>query len=452
MTTRPSEQTESEKPWHLRGNLAPVSDEIEAFDLPVEGAIPPELSGLYLRNGPNPVTGVSPHWFFGNGMIHGVRLERGRAAWYRNRYVKTPLLEQPDRPLVSGDGSIDRRNSSANTHVIAHAGKILALEEGHFPYWLTRELSTVGYWDFDGRLATAMTAHPKICPVTGEMLFFGYDFRPPYLTYHRVDADGKLAQSEPIAVPGPTMMHDWNVTRNHVVFMDLPVIFDLELAMRGTMPYRWSDEYGARLGVMPRHGSSEDVVWYEVEPCYVFHPMNAYEDGETIVIDVARFPSMWRKDSNDFDSATLHRWTIDRARGRVSEQPLDDRPAEFARVADRVVGLRHRFGYMMKTGRGAPGDGGFGSGLLKYDLESGRSWSHDFGPGRSGGEGVFAASAPGAGEDEGWLLTYVYDAARNASDLVILDAHDFEKPPVATVRLPRRVPAGFHGSWIPDPR
>ncbi|MGH7339261.1 MAG: carotenoid oxygenase family protein, partial [Candidatus Rokuibacteriota bacterium] len=329
---------ELEKPWHLRGNLAPVFDEIDAFDLPVEGAIPPELHGRYLRNGPNPKSGTSPHWFLGNGMIHGVRIEGGKAVWYRNRYVKTPLLDDPGQPMVDASGNVDRRRSAANTHVISHAGRIFALEEGHFPFELTPDLETAGYCDFGGKLATAMTAHPKICPETGELLFFGYSFRPPYVTYHRVDASGKLVQSEPISVPGPTMHHDWNVTRNHVVFMDLPVCFDLQLAMKGTMPYRWTPEYGARLGVMPRTGRDADVVWYEIEPCYVFHPMNAFEDGDRIVLDVSRYPHMWQSDSDDFAIARLWRFTIDRAAGKVIEEQLDDRACEFGRVADRVVG------------------------------------------------------------------------------------------------------------------
>ncbi len=439
-----------EKPWHLRENLAPIEDEIDAFDLPVDGAIPPELRGRYLRNGPNPKSGTSPHWFLGNGMIHGVRIAGGKAVWYRNRYVRTPLLERPDTPMIDGSGEIDRRNSTANTHVISHAGRILALEEGHFPFQLTADLETVGYFDFDGKLTTAMTAHPKVCAATGELLFFGYSWRPPYLTYHRADASGKLVQSEEITVPGPTMHHDWSVTRNHVVFMDLPVCFDLELAMKGTMPYRWQPEYGARLGVMPRTGRDADVVWYEIEPCYVFHPMNAFEDGDRIVIDVSRYPHMWQTDSDDFASATLWRFTIDRAAGKVIEQPLDDRPCEFGRVGDRVVGQRNRFGYAVRTGD-SPDGADFGNALLKYDLTAGKVEEHAFGRGLAAGEGVFVPAGPRAGEDEGFVITYVYDAARNGSDLVILDAQRFDAKPVATVHLPRRVPGGFHGSWVPDP-
>ena len=434
-------------PFHLQGNFAPVFDEVTLTDLPVTGALPKELNGRFFRNGSNPQTGTSPHWFLGNGMIHGVRLVNGRAVWYRNRYVRTTLFADSNAAAINPDGSTDLRASLANTHVVAHAGKILALEEGHLPWILSPELDTVGPHDFGGKLRTAMTAHPRICPVTGELLFFGYGALPPYLTYHRVAADGTLVQSEEITVKGPTMMHDWNVTRNFVVFMDLPMIFDLSLLANGGIPIRWSDDYGARLGVMPRNGSDKDVVWYEIDPCYVFHPMNSYEEGDTIVLDVARFQKLaFSPQDGDGTPAMLHRWTIDRKTGKVREQPLDDRPADFPRVADEKVGLKHRFGYM--TALGNDGMSEFGGELLKYDLQTGKSQSLRFGPGCGAGEAVFARA--GVGEDEGYLLTFVYDPARNASDLVIIDAQEFEKGPVARVHLPRRVPYGFHGSWIAD--
>jgi carotenoid cleavage dioxygenase-like enzyme len=432
-------------PFHLQGNFAPIFDEVTLTDLPVTGAIPKELNGRFFRNGSNPKSGTSGHWFMGNGMLHGVRLEAGRAVWYRNRYVRTPLLDDPNAAAMGPDGKTDMAASLANTHVVAHAGKILALEEGHFPWIVSKELDTVGVHDFGGKLKTAMTAHPRICPVTGELLFFGYGALPPYLTYHRVAKDGTLVQSEEITVKGPTMMHDWNITRNYVVFMDLPMVFDLSLLAQGGIPIRWSDDYGARLGVMPRNGANKDVVWYEIEPSYVFHPMNAYEDGDDIVIDVSRFKKLaFSPQDGEGTPAVLHRWVIDRKAGKVREQPIDDRPADFPRVADECVGLKHRYGYM--TGLASMDE--FGGQLFKYDLMSGRSETLQLPKGNGAGEPVFARA--GLGEDEGYVLTFVYDAARGASDLVIIDAQNFEKGPVAKVHLPRRVPYGFHGSWIAD--
>ena len=173
--------------------------------------------------------------------------------------------------------------------MVGHAGQILALEEGHFPYVLDGNLNTIGSTDYNGVLKGAFTAHPKICPTTGEMLAFGYAPLPPYLTYFRVSADGKMVQREEITVTGSTMMHDFNITENYVVFMDLPAVFDLNLAIEGKMPITWSDTYPARLGVMPRNGNDSQVKWYDINPCYVFHPMNSYEEGDKIILDVARF-------------------------------------------------------------------------------------------------------------------------------------------------------------------
>lgn len=446
----PQAAADESKPFHLKGNYAPVFDELTELDLPVTGAIPPELRGRFFRNGPNPVTGTSPHWFLGNGMIHGVELADGRASWYRNRWVRTPRFEDPERGSISNEGMIDRSRSLANTHVIRHAGLILALEEGSFPWIVSNELDTVGVHDFGGKLQSAMTAHPKLCPETGELLFFGYSVLPPYLVYHRVAADGTLVQSEEISVKGPTMVHDFNVTRSHVVFMDLPLVFDPALLQQGGLPIRWSDDYGARLGVMPRDGTDADVVWHEIDPCYVFHPMNAFDDGDRIVIDAARYPKLDFGVEFGDDYAMLHRWIIDRAGGKVIEQPLDDRPMEFPRVADGVVGLQHRYGYVVRSWGGTETMDQIGRELVKHDLVTGKSWTQRFAPGESAGEPVLASAPRAADEDAGWILTYVYDAARDTSDLVILDAVDFEKEPVARVHLPRRVPHGFHGSWIPD--
>ena len=443
----PTSLSKSSLPFHLHGNYAPVMAERTAFDLPVNGVVPQPLRGLYVRNGPNPKTGQSPHWFFGDGMLHGVELRDGRAVWYRNRWVRTRAFLE-DAPDMVSDGHRDITVGLANTHIIAHAGRMLALVETALPMEVTRELETRGCYDFGGRLTTGMTAHPKICPKTGELHFFYYSYMPPFLVYHRADARGRLVQTETIEVPGPTMMHDFAITDRHVVFMDLPIVFDLELALAGTMPYRWSDEYGARLGVMPRGGTNADVRWFEITPCYVFHPLNAHEDDHgAIVLDVVRYPELWRGGSSA-STATLYRWRIDLTGGRVSEQSLDDRPIEFPRCDERRIGLAHRYGYAVHTSKDPESNSG--SALVKYDLRNEKSFAHEFGPGRMAAEPLFVPSSADADEDEGWVMAYVYDASRDTSDLVILDAADFTGKPVATITLPQRVPFGFHGSWIPD--
>jgi carotenoid cleavage dioxygenase len=444
--------TIEELPLHLRGNWAPVQEERTITDLEVRGTIPAELDGRYVRNGANPITGFSDHPFLGDGMIHGIRLRDGQAEWYRNRYVQTPFVSQPDKPVIDmADSLTDMASSKANTNVVGHAGQLLALEEGHFPYVLDGNLETVGPTDFQGRLTGSFTAHPKVCGITGEMIGFGYSLMEPYLTYLRVSAAGELVQVENITVGGPTMMHDFNVTEHHAIFMDLPAVFDLELAMRGEMPIRWSDDYPARLGVMPRTGTDADVVWYDIDPCYVFHPMNAYEDDDQIVIDVARLDHIWRDGPMDFPEPALHRWTIDTTSGTVSDEQIDDLPAEFPRVPDARVGLEHQYGYMMANAAASAfeeplsADGA----ILKYDLGSGARDQINVGSGRLPGESSFVPKADATNEDDGYLMTFVFDANTNSSEYVIFDAGSMSDEPVATVHLPR-VPFGFHGNWVPS--
>ena len=439
-----------ETPSHLRGNGRPVTEERTLTDLKVTGHIPVGLDGRYIRTGPNPISGTSAHPFFGDGMVHGMRLREGKAEWYKNRYVQTPFITNSSVDILDPMVMMDMKSSKANTHVFGHAGKILALEEGHFPYELDGDLATVGPTDFDGVLKGSFTAHPKVCPETGELLAFGYSAMEPYLRYLRVSADGKLVQTEDITVTGPTMMHDFNVTRNHVIFMDLPAVFDMQLAMSGEMPIRWDDDYPARLGVMPRDGTDAQVKWYDINPCYVFHPMNSFEQGDKIIIDVARFSHIWRESAMDFPAPELWRWTINTTNGRVHEEQIDDRSAEFPRVADSVIGLEHRYGYMMSMSQpGTPDDPMSAAGaILKYNRETGERSDIELGQGRVGGEPVFVAADNTKSEDDGYLMTYVYDANTDESQFVIMDAASMDNEPVAAIDLPR-VPGGFHGNWIP---
>lgn len=429
---------------HTGSFYAPVEAEVEAFDLPVAGAIPPELAGRFVRNGPNARDGT-PHPFMAEGMLHGIRLENGAARWYRNRWVRTNSFET-GAPYVRANGTLDLTAGPANTNAIAHGGKLFALVESSFPYEITRELATVGAYDFGGKLATPFTAHPKRCPRTGELHAFGMSMRPPGLTYHRIDAAGALVESRAIPVRGVTMMHDFALTEKHVIFMDLPMVFDLARAVAGEMPYAWSDTYGARLGVLRRDDPVAEVEWFGIEPCYVFHVLNAYDDANEIVVDVVRYPELWRRSARTFEAAMLHRWTIDLTARRVRETRLDDTAIEFPRADERRLGSAYRFGYAAQWRAEER------AGIRKYDLANGTSAQHDFGPGRFTGEPVFVAApdGAGAGEDAGWLMAFVYDAARDASDFVILDASDMNRPPVATIALPQRVPAGFHGNWIDD--
>jgi carotenoid cleavage dioxygenase len=439
---------------YLTGNFGPVTDERDDDALEVTGAVPPELDGLLLRNGPDPIAPdpAAYHWFVGDGMLHGIELRDGRAR-YRNRWVRTDaaceaLGEQP--PAGQPADVFPGGSSVANTHVVAHAGRIFALVEVALPTEVRADLSTVGRHDYGGRLRSPFTAHPKIDPVTGEMHFFGYDIMgPPYLRYHVAGPDGELQRSVDITIPGPSMVHDFAITEHNVVFLDLPVVYDLALLGRQPFPASWDPAYGARVGVMPRDGGDADVRWSEIDLCYVYHPMNAYDDGDRVVLDVVRWPEMFATDPYGPGASaapTLDRWTIDPAAGKVIEERLDDRGQEFPRIDERRLGRRHRFGYAAEAEVSRAVDD-FGQ-LLQHDLDRGAVARHDFGPGTAAGEPLFVPSTPDAAEDEGWVLSVVYDATRDSSDLVILDATDFAGPAVATVHLRRRVPFGFHGSWV----
>jgi carotenoid cleavage dioxygenase-like enzyme len=443
---------------YLSGNFAPVTEEVTATDLPVVGQIPEVLNGRYLRNGPNPVTPPDPatyHWFVGTGMVHGIRLADGAAQWYRNRWVRNRSVAEALGETWAGGPVHGDMDAAPNTNVVGHAGRTLALvESGPVPYELTYELDTVGPTNLDGTLPAGYTAHPKLDPVTGELhamaYWWGWGNQVQYLV---IGPDGRVTRTVDIPTKGPTMMHDFSLTEGHVVVYDQPVIFDLDEAMQGaSFPYRWDDDYGSRLGVMPRRGDAADVKWFDVDPCYVFHPMNAYDDGDRIVLDVVRHPRMFDRVRNGPDEGkpTLHRWTIDQTGAKVIEEQLDDRAQEFPRVDERRVSRSHRFGYAASADDTVMAGAPQRPGLIKYDFQRGTSEFHPFPPGSGPAEGVFVPASPDAGEDDGYVMAIVYDVQRDGSDLVILAAQDFTGEPVARVQLPQRVPFGFHGNWVAD--
>jgi len=350
-------------------------------------------------------------------MLHAIRLDGGHARGYRNRWIDAP--------------------TTANTSIVRHAGRLLALAETTAPVEIDAALRTRGRFDFGGALTRGMTAHPKTCPLTGELRFFTYALQAPHLVYYRADASGVLLQAEPIVVGSPTYMHDFAITEQHTLFFDMPVLYR---GWRDPEPIRWDPSYGARLGVLPRAGRGDEVRWFEVAPGSIGHTVNAWEDGSTIVLDVVRAA---RPDA----PTCLHRYELDLARGSVREHALDGRHVEFPRIDERRTGRQHRHAFALELGafvNGAPTQ----TVLRRYDLASGRSTAHDFGPGRVGGEAVFVPAGPDSGEGEGHLLTLVHDAARGASELLVLDACDLAAPPAASVRLPRRVPFGIHGQWF----
>jgi carotenoid cleavage dioxygenase len=435
-------------PWWLQNGYEPVTDELTAVDVPVRGAIPPELSGLYVRNGSNPLKSDSPHWFFGDGMVHGVRFERGKVLWYRNRYVRTPLYE---RGYSFGEGGPPAGgNNQSNVSCVYHGGRLLTSGEIGFPYELDpTDLSTVGVYDFNGKLPTAFTAHPKIDPQTGDMHCFGYWFTPPYLTYHVVNVTGRIVHSQQIRVAKPTMIHSFAITERDAVFWECPVVFDFQAAIDGALnPFKWQPEYGARIGVLPLGGNARDIRWVEIDPCYVFHEVNAYRDGDDVVIDVCRHDSMFA--DNDLGDAplNLHRWRVNTAGTQLAfrDERVSERDVELPSHDRRFTGRPYRYGWFVDTREHPDTPDLAGTACIDYRTGTIRAW--DPGPTRHANEAFFVPGGPGEGE--GWLLTFVYDRATQQSDLVILDALNVTKGPIAEIRMPRRVPHGFHAVWIPD--
>ena len=386
----------------------------------------------------------------------------------------------------------DNVDFAANTHVIQHAGSTLALvEAGSSPYELTEELDTVGPTDFDGTLRTGLlpagySAHPHEDPDTGELHTVSYN----WIRGNRVDytvraSDGRIRKTVPIEVGGSPMMHDFALTENYIVVYDLPVVFNKQMATRDmpramrlpvrlmmsaiigrnplpdpviariargsrasnsmeTLPYSWDQDYPARLGLLSREGGGGDVRWFDIDPCFVFHTLNAYEDGDTVVVDVVRHDRMFATVLNGPDEgpATLARFTIDLVADKVREDRFDDHAQEFPRIDERQTGRRHRFGYSVGFEDNLPGDA-----VLRHDLAAGSTDVRHLGAGREASEFCFVAGDGATGEAEGVLMGYVHDKAEGTSSLVVLDAETLED--VAAVHLPARVPAGFHGSWAP---
>ncbi|WP_280437961.1 carotenoid oxygenase family protein [Nocardia carnea] len=416
---------------YLDNHFAPVAEEITAFDLAVTGRIPDELNGRYLRNGPNPLGVEDPAahiWGMGQGMVHGIRLREGRAQWYRNRFVRTPGFA----PMV---------------HVLEHAGRVFAMAEGGLPpAELDDELNTVGLGDL-GCTPEGFTAgaHAKHDPVTGELHSLSYMPGRDFVQHIVTGAAGEIVRATTIPMPRTPFLHDFALTRDHVVLWDTPLGFD-------GFDCRWLPQHPTRVGVMSRSGG--DVRWLEIGPVHVSHTLNAYDDGDSIVLDLVTAEEPFDPADPGGIRPVLDRWTL--TADRIHQRRIDDRPQDFPRVNEAYTSRPYRYGYSAASALygvpfvpdGVTPDGAFSNALVKHDLVGGTAEVHGFGAEEAVGEAVFVAS--GSEEDEGYLLTYVHNPQRDAADLVILAAQDFTGDPVARVHLPGRVPLGLHGNWLPD--
>lgn len=451
----------------LAGNFAPIRSE-DDFDLEITGEIPRDLRGTLYRIGPNPQfepRDPNYHWFLGDGMVHAFHVEDGKVG-YRNRYVRTPKFElerQEGRSLFGAWGNpmqtdpvaMGKDGGVANTNIVCHAGHLLALVEGSRPFEIAQHtLEPVGYAEsYKGRV----TAHPKVDPGTGEMTWFGYSTGEMPLnnqvSYGVTAADGTVVRRDDFEAPFSSMVHDFMVTQNYALFPILPLTGSLERAMSGKPAYAWEPDKGAYVGVMRRDAGVETIRWFNAPAAYVFHPMNAWEADGKIHADVMRYdaaPLFPNPDGSrgQATAARLVRWTFDLAANSdaIQETTLDDLDGEFPRFDERRAGLSYRHGWFagdtreLKTVKT--------NAIAHIDHASGRRSVYELPAGDLTSEPVFTPRSADAAEGDGWLTAVVWRAAENRSDLVVFEAQDVASGPIATAKLPRRVPFGFHGNWV----
>ena len=453
---------------YLAGNFAPLRSE-DDFDLKVQGEIPSGMRGALFRIGPNPQfeprDPANHHWFGGDGMVHGFYVADGKVS-YRNRYVRTPkwelehehgraLFGAMGNPMTSEAITHGNEGGVANTNIVWHAGKLLALEEAHHPFAMDpRSLTSLGYdREFQGKV----TAHPKIDPKTGEMVWFAYRVgENPFastMSYGVTGKDGLLVRRQDFETPYCSMVHDFMVTENHVLFPVLPLTGSLERAMRGGPAFAWEPEKGSHVGVMRRDADVSTIRWFNTEACYVFHPLNSWEEGGKIFCDVMRYdvaPLFPNADgtAGDKAAARLVRWTfdLDAASDAILETPLDDIDGEFPRVDPRVETLKHRHGWYAADPSNSQTIRQ--TAIAHLDLQTGKRQLYELSGGDLTSEPVFVPRSADAPEGDGWLTAVVWRAAENRSDLLIFEALDLAKGPIAVANMPRRMPFGFHGNWM----
>lgn len=445
---------------YLHGIHTPMTEELTLSELQVDGEIPAQLDGRYLRIGPNPVTPpdeASYHWFVGDGMAHGIRITDGKAAWYRNRWIRSnavsDALGEAHKP-----GTRNPRTDTANTNIVDIAGRTFAIvEAGGFPVELTDELETIAHNPFDGTLKNALSAHPHLDPKTGEMHAICYDAPVMDTVWHVViGKDGRVTREEPIPVTQGPSIHDCQITENHVLVFDLPAVFSMKRMLAGfAFPYDWNPEHKARVGLCPRSGSGADTIWCDVDPCYVYHAANAFEAGDgKVIVDVVAHESTYARTTFGPGGkwTRLERWTIDPVSRKVDRKILHDQAQEFPRYDERRSTSDYRYIYTIALAGEADQLDMAGTELFKHDLKTGKAAVHDFGENRHPGEFVFVPRSPGSNkdsdEDDGWLIGLVIDMNTESTELHILKANDFTGKPQAVIHIPHRIPPGFHGNWV----
>lgn len=465
-------------PHFFTGNYAPLTEEHDIASLPVEGQWPPGLSGSLYRVGPNPQYAArdnSYHWFSGDGMVHAFHIHHGKVA-YRNRWARTPkwqleheaaraLFGTFGNPATSDPLALGRNGGTANTSMLWHGNRLFALEESHQAFELDpRTLASKGHQSFGERLTSRCTAHPKVDPESGELHFFAYSPDgpcSPTMLYGVMDAECEVTQLQSFTAPYASMAHDFILTRDHVLFPVTPLTLSMERALRGKPLLAWDASLRTHVGVLRHGGATDTMRWFDTDACHVFHVMNAWEDGDTIVAYVMQSETApglpdaeGRSGEPDAMAARLCRWTfeLDSDSNGFRREYLDDLVAEFPRIDERYVGRRNRYGFYTCHASARARDDAQSvlyDSLARFDFETGKRQMHTLAQGDVVSEPVFVARTAAAAEGDGWLLAVAWRAQENRSDLLVYDALDLAAGPVALARLPHRVPFGFHGNWRP---
>ncbi|XP_075645811.1 carotenoid 9,10(9',10')-cleavage dioxygenase 1-like [Castanea sativa] len=458
------------------------------------------LNGEFVRVGPNPkfepVAGH--HLFDGDGMIHGLRIKNGKAA-YVSRYVRTSKLKQEEyfgaaKFMKIGDLNgpfgllmvimqllrqklkvLDALHGTgtANTALVYHHGKLLALQEADKPYVLKvledGDIQTLGMLDYDKRLEHSFTAHPKVDPFTGEMFTFGYSLTPPYITYRVISKDGFMHDPVPITISDPIMMHDFAITENYAIFMDHPLIFKpKEMVKEKKSAFTFDATKRARFGILPRYAKDEmQIRWFELPNCFIFHNANAWEEEDEVVLitsraqhpDLDMFNGIVKEKLKNF-SNELYEMRFNMKTGLALQKKLSASVVELPRVNESYTGRRTRYVYgtilegVVKV-----------TGIIKFDLHAEPETEktklevggnvqgiYDLGPGRFGSEAIFVPRVPGitSEEDDGFLIFFVHDENDGKSSVHVIDAKTMSADPVAVVEIPHRVPYGFHAFFVTE--
>jgi carotenoid cleavage dioxygenase-like enzyme len=455
---------------YTSGAHAPVAQELDSGPLPLAGEIPQDLHGLFVRNSSNPKYPPKGryHWFDGDGMVHGLWFEKGEVT-YRNRWIQTAQLKAEDEkgeaiwgglfapPLL--DHPLGAVKDTANTDLVWHGGKLLAT------WWLAGtpyqiavpSLQTMGPETFGGNLQVPMASHPKVDPRSGDLVFFGYSMvRRPFYHYGVVSADGSSVHSTPIDLPTPHIPHDIAITENYSIIFDLPLGWDAKALREGRRSLGFDREKPGRIGVLPRFGTQDSLRWFDVDPCYVYHTITAFERGTEIYIWACRIEDPIPARADDTGRVArldtvhlqphLYLWRIDLRSGEVKGEVQDDRHTEFPRIHDAYWTHPTRYSYNPRI---APCSDLSFDAFIKYDLTTGTSETCAYEEGWLGGEVLFAPRPGGSGEDDGWVLSILTHVGGQGSKLQIVDAKQVGAGALAEVTLPQAIPLGFHGAWVP---